>query len=121
MSAATIHQMAERVADMMQERMGVSGKDLAAKLKRGKRMLPRKVANAAQALADAAEKARNPKLLVQIDQAQVAESYDICVRHLGTLRAGGRKMGLLVSVAATVAMGLLILGVVVIAVQQMAG
>ena len=121
MSAVTIHQMAERVASLMEERLGVSGKDLATKLRRGKRRLPRKVAAAAQALAESAESARNPKLLVQIDQAAVARNYDVCVRHLGSVRAGSRGKGLLVSIAATLALGLLIVGVVVIAVQRMRG
>jgi len=121
MSAVTIHQMADRVADMMEQRLGVSGKDLAAKLRRAKRRLPRKVAAAAQGLADASEQAKNPKLLVQINQAAVAENYDICVRHLATVKPGGRTKGLLINVAATLVFGLLILGAVVIAVQKMRG
>jgi len=121
MSAVTIHQMAERVAAMMEERLGVSGNDLAAKLRRGKRSLPRKVALAAQALADASENAKNPKLLVQINQADVANSYDVCVRHLATVKPGGRMKGLVINAAATVALGLLILGVVIVIVRQMNG
>ena len=121
MSAVTIHQMAQRVADMMEQRLGVSGKDLGAKLRRGKRQLPRKVALAAQELSDASERAKNPKLLVQIDQAKVAASYDICVRHLSQVKPGGRAKGLLISVAATVALGLLILGVGIIVVLRMRG
>lgn len=121
MSAVTIHQMAGRVAEMMEERLGVSGKDLTAKLRRGKRRLPRKVAVAAAELAAASERAKNPKLLVQINHAAVAENYDICVRHLATVKAGGRMRGLLINVGATLAMGLLIVGAVVIAVQQMRG
>lgn len=121
MSAVTIHQMAERVADMLEQRLGASGKDLTAKLRRVKRRLPRKVASAAQELADASERAKNPKLLVQINQTTVAENYDVCVRHLATVKAGGRARGLLISVAATLALGLLILAVVVIAVQRMRG
>ena len=121
MSAVTIQQMAERVAEMMEERLGVSGKDLATKLRRGSRRLPRKAALAAQGLAESAEQAKNPKLLVQINQTTVAENYDICVRHLATLKAGGRTRGLLINVAATLALGLLILSAIVIAIQRMRG
>ncbi len=121
MSAVTILQMAERVADMMEERLGVSGKDLATKLKRGKRRLPRKVAAAAQELADSADRAKNPKLFVQIDQARVADAYDICVRYLATIKTGGRLRGLLINAAATVLLGMLILGAVVVALQRMRG
>lgn len=121
MSAVTIHQMADRISGLLEERLGATGKDLPSKLRKCKRRLPRKVAAAAQALADAAQQANNPKLLVQIDQAAVAQNYDTCVRHLSALRAGGRATGTLINVAATVVAGLLILGAVVIGVMRMRG
>lgn len=121
MSAIAIQQMAERVADMMEERFGVRNKDLSTKLRKGKRYLPRKVAAAAEELAGFAEKSKNPKLLVQIDQARVAAVYDICVRHLSGVKAGGRLKAILINVVATVAFGLLIMGVAVIVLQRIQG
>lgn len=121
MSAVTIQQMADRVAGMLEERLGVRGKDLKTKARKAGRLVPRRVRDALSELADLAERAQNPKLLVQIDQARVAECYDICQKHLATLRPGGRRLISLAGVAASVAFGLLVLGLVVLAVQRMQG
>ena len=121
MSAITIQQMADRVAGLMEQRLGVRGNGLAEKLRRGGRRLPRKVRAQAQELADYAEKAKNPKLLVQIDQARVAACYDGCLRHLSGLGGGSATLRVLVRVVVTVALGLLLVGGVVLLVQQLQG
>ncbi|MCU0900534.1 MAG: hypothetical protein MUC82_08570 [Cypionkella sp.] len=121
MSAVTIQQMADRIAGLMEERLGVRGKDLPEKLQRGGRLLPRSVRAKAKELADFAEKSKNPKLLVQIDQARVALCYDACLRHLMSLRHGSARMRLLVNIAVTLALGLLALGAVILLVQRMQG
>ena len=74
MSVATIRQMADRVADLMETRLRVKGRDLPEKLKRGGGRLPRKVRNAASLLAEASEMALNPKLQVRVDEGRVAEA-----------------------------------------------
>ena len=121
MSAVAIQQMADRVADLMEERLRVYGVGLSAKLRKGKRHLPRKVAAAARELADAAEKAQNPKLLVQIDQGKVAQNYDVCVRHLTGINPRNPLITLLTGVAVTLALGLLLMGVVFIVLQRARG
>lgn len=121
MSAVVIRQMADRVADLMEERLRVRGVGLSAKLRKGRRHLPRKVALAATELADCAEKAQNPKLLVQIDQAKVAENYDICVRHLTGVKAINRTTSLLIGMAATLALGVLFLVAVFLVLQRARG
>jgi hypothetical protein len=121
MSAIAIQQMADRVADLIEQRLGIRGKDLATKARKARRALPRKVALAAGELAQLAEQAQNPKLLVQVDQGRVAELYDICVRHLSSLQARSRLLTRLINVAATLAFGLLLLGAGVIAILRMRG
>lgn len=115
MSAISIQQMAERVAQLMEHRLGARGDGLQAKLKSRGRSLPRKVRHAADALAQAADFAQNPKLLLQIDHAELARNYDTCLRHLGGLkpRAGWLDgiLALAVSVATTLfVVALLVLG-----------
>jgi hypothetical protein len=121
MSAVTLQQMANRVAGLIEERLGVRGNGLDEKLRRGGRHLPRSVRAKARELADFAEKAKNPKLLVQIDQARAAACYDACLRYLSAQRAGSVRMRALVRVASTVALGLLVLGAVILLVQRMQG
>ena len=108
MSMVAIQQMADRVAQLLQEKLKLGGRDLAAKLRRGKRLLPRKVRDAAERLATAAEKSRNPKLMGQVDMRQVADAYDVCVRHLVGIDPAERRRGTLVGMVETVGIGVLI-------------
>lgn len=116
-----IQQMADRVAALMEERLGIKGANLATKVRKAGRLLPRKVRAAASDLASAAERAQNPKLLVQIDQGKVASDYDVCVRYLSSRRPGGRLAGVLKNVGMTLLLGLVLLGLVYFTIQRMRG
>lgn len=109
MSALTIQQMADRVAQLLKERLGVGGKGLAAKMKRAGRLLPRKVRDAGKQLAVSAQKAQNPKLLGQIDMGEVTEAYDVCLKHLIAIDPVDRKRGYLAGMIGSVAFGVLVL------------
>lgn len=102
MGAITIQQMADRVSALLEERLRIRGADLAEKLKRGGRHLPRKVRDAAGRLSVAAQLAQNPKLLLQIDESEVAEAYDICLRYLSPLGAGARRKAMLQGVLGSI-------------------
>ncbi len=115
MSSVAIQQMADRVAALLEERMSLGGRDLSAKLRKGGRMLPRKTREAAELLAKAAERAKNPKLLGQIDMGEVATAYDTCVRHLMTVDPSGRKRDLVAGMLSSVGFGVLGLGLAIIA------
>ena len=121
MSAVTIQQMADRVAALMEERLHLRGKGLEAKVRKGGRLLPRKVRAAAELLAEASKMAQNPRLLMQIDDGAVAEAYDICVRHLGGVAAGSRRMDALVGIAGSIAFSVLVVAVLVLAVLYWRG
>ncbi len=91
MSAITIQQMANRIAELLEERLSVSGSGLADKLKRGGDKLPRKVRAAATELARSAEMAQSPKLYLQLDQEAIARAYDLCSQHLNGLQKWDRR------------------------------
>ena len=94
MSAIAIQQMAERVAALLEERLGVKGRGLGDKVRRAGGKLPRKVREAALALARAAEMAPVPKLFLQLDPEDVANDYDVCLRFLNGLDKWDRRKGL---------------------------
>jgi hypothetical protein len=116
MNAVAIQQMADRVAQLLEERLALRGRGLAAKLDKGGRLLPRRVREAADSLAKAAEQAANPKLLGQIDMSQVAEAYDSCVRHLMTVDPASQRRDTLAGMAGFVGYGVLFLVIAIIAV-----
>lgn len=107
MSAISIRQMADRIAALMEEKLRARGKGLTAKLHSQGRRLPRKVRAAATAVAQEAEKAQNPKLLLQVDHAALARNYDICLHHLTRLKAHSGWFGVTAALAASVAMSVL--------------
>lgn len=111
MSAVTIQQMADRVAQLLEERLGLGGRDLSAKLKRAGRTLPKKVRDAGRVLVTAAQRAQNPKLLGQVDMGQVTEAYDVCVKHLVAIDPVGRRRDLLAGMVGSVGFGVLVLAV----------
>lgn len=114
MSAVAIQQMADRVAQLLEERLGLSGRDLEAKLRKGGRMLPRKVREGAELLAKTAEKAKNPKLLGQIDMGGVTDAYDACVRHLTSVDPKGRRRDTIAGMVSFVGYGVLFLVIAIL-------
>lgn len=114
MSAVTITQMADRVSSLLEERLGTRGRTLSDKLRKAGRRLPRRVRAAAAALAEAREMAQNPKLLVQLDEAQVAQNYDIVLRHLGGVNRRALRRGAILNFAASVAFSILVVGIGVV-------
>ncbi|MCX7288198.1 MAG: hypothetical protein NTW20_11765 [Rhodobacterales bacterium] len=116
MSAVAIQQMADRVAQLLEERLSLGGQDLAAKLQRGGRLLPKRVRDGAEFLAASAEKAKNPKLLGQVDMGAVSDAYDACVRHLITLDPARRRKDAWNGAISFVGYGLVFLIIAIIAV-----
>ncbi len=116
MSSVAIQQMADRVAQLMEERLGIKGRDLGSALRKGARGLPKRVREAAEVLAVSAEKSKNPKLLAQIDMGAVTQAYDTCVRHLTTIDPTGRRRDAFSGMIRFVGGGLLLLAMGITAV-----
>jgi hypothetical protein len=115
MSSVAIQQMADRVAQLMEDRLGIGGRDLAGRLRKAGRMLPKRVREAAQLLADAAAKAKNPKLLGQIDMGAVSDAYDTCLKHLTAIDPGDRKRSVLSGMVGFVGGGIFLLAIGIVA------
>lgn len=113
MSAVTIQQMADRVAQLMEERLSVRARDLSAKLRKGGRLLPRRVRAAAGRLAVAAQQAQNPRLLGQIEMGDVSEAYDLCVRYLSAVDPAKSRRDYFADVFSSIGFGVLVAGLLV--------
>lgn len=121
MGAATIQQMATRVAQLMERRFGLRAATLQEALRKAGRKLPKKVLLAAKVLAQADEHSKNAKLLMQLNEPEIANAYDLCVTHLnkGTLK--GDRRARVIGAAATLATILLLVGVSLIALLRWRG
>lgn len=109
MGKTTITQMADRVSELIALRLRIKGR-LEVQVPRTRRLLPKAVFAAAEAMVEAQEMARNPKFIARIDEEAVATAYDILVRHLNGVDRGARIKGLLLDIAARIAFALLVVG-----------
>ena len=121
MTGVPIQRMAERVAELMEERLGIRGEGLAEKLRKAGRSLPRKLRLAAEKLNASAELAQNPKLLLQVDQEATAQAYDVCVRYLTKLKTHKRHGTRALWLAANVAFVVLLIAGAALAVMRWRG
>ena len=83
MTQLALKQMADRISDLLDQKMRIKGKDLSDKLSKGGHRLPRRVREAAGVLARMSELAANPKLMKQVDFEAASQAYDLCLRQLG--------------------------------------
>ena len=121
MSAITIQQMADRVSDLVGERLRVKGATLQDRLTKAGRRLPRKVRNAGEALVQATQMVQSPKLLMQIDDGKVAAAYDICLKHLNTVNPTAARRGAILNIAASIAFSLLVVAALLVTVLYLRG
>lgn len=121
MGAATIEQMANRVAGLIEDRLHIRGDGLKEKIRKAGRRLPAKVLTEARFLETAALQARNPKLLMQIDEARVAQAYDVCVKYLTSVNPGAIRRAAILGRLTAIVFYLLIVAVLVFAVLYLRG
>jgi hypothetical protein len=114
MGPAAIHAMTDRIAQLMEQKLAIRGKGLAAKLKRGGRLLPRQVRAAAQNLVQAADMANSPRLAMQVDNGRVTSAYDACVKHLSALPTAAGWGAYALASLRSIAFGILVIGAAVI-------
>lgn len=121
MGAGTIEQMANRVSGLMEDRLHIRGKTLAEKIRKAGRRLPTNIRAEARFLETAAIQAQNPKLLMQIDEARVAEAYDACVKYLTTINTSALRRAAFLGALTSIAFILFIVGLLVLAVLYLRG
>lgn len=80
--SVSVQQMADRVAALLEERLGLKGDGLAEKVARGGARLPRHLREEAEILAGALEAVRTGRFHGEIDHARAAAAYDVLVRGL---------------------------------------
>lgn len=101
-----VRDMADEVAALMEDRLGIGGRGLAEKLRRGGRLLPRRIRREAGRLARAAEAAQNPRLIPLQDMERLRRAHGLCVAHLRPIGLWRRRRGRL---ADLLAFGVLVL------------
>lgn len=88
---------ADRLAQLIEEKLDVRGNGLQAKIGRGGRKLPRAVREAGEQLLLAQRMAANPKLARQVDYPRIAAACDIAERTLGRIDPWERRKTIVVN------------------------
>ncbi|MDJ0826024.1 MAG: hypothetical protein QNJ16_11030 [Rhodobacter sp.] len=116
MADDTITTRTERLAKLMEDRLGIGGRGLEAKLRKAGRSLPKWVRRRAAKLVEAERRMGHPKLSRQIDPAGLDRAYRQCERYLDNIdpmdRHKDRILGFLAVNA--VNLGILAIGLLVV-------
>lgn len=115
MTDAPLPEANAELARLMRDRLGIRGPEtLAAKMRRGGRLLPRALRNEGQWLAEMEALWPHPKLRRQIDAARVTHAQAALRSHLLAIDPRDRLVGSIIGILAPLAFNLLLLGALVI-------
>lgn len=121
----SIRPMADEVAGLMAARFGGARRGhpvpLEMMIKRRGGALPRKLRREAMLLAQADRVSGQPKLSRQLDFDRLDHAYRALTAHLRPLGQGARLWSGMLSIAASVVFGLLMLGLIVIWIMRLRG
>lgn len=100
---------AEAVRALMEERLGVKGRDLASVMRKGRRMLPRWLRKQAAVLVAAERAVHSPKTAKQIDRTAVMTAYDLITTHLRAINVNAQRRDKMLKLAGVIAFQVLLL------------
>ena len=107
---------ADRLAAMLEERLGIRGRGLEAKLRRAGRLLPSHIHRSAGLVVEAAHLQASPKLARRIDEQKVVSACKSVEKYLSTIDPNARRMDRIIGFLSSNAFNLLATGGLVIAV-----
>lgn len=92
-SAIVIQQKVGRIADLLEQRLGLQGPTLRKRVQQGRRRLPADLRGAVDRLCNAEAMAMQPRLLLQIDDAALDRDYRLLVKRLEAMPVGHARHG----------------------------
>jgi hypothetical protein len=109
-------EQADQIAALLQDRLGIRGKGLAAKLRRAGRLLPRHVRRQAEVLVQAVQMQASPKMARMVDGEAAQKAYQDCENYLSGIDAWDRRKGRIIGILSTSALNLLAVAALVVVV-----
>lgn len=112
---ASINARIKRLQDALDAAFGVRANNLERALRRTGRRLPRRLRAEAHKVAKTQEIGNHPKLLRQVDSAELSAAEERIVGYLKTIDRADQRRGKIVNIAAAIASNLLLVftGVVI--------
>ncbi len=103
-----VNALADEVAGLIGERLGVRGSTLAHRVSRVRRRLPPDLRVAAADLVDAQHMAANPRLARRIDPNRVARAHAALVAHLTSIDRSAARRATVLDMIATLGFQVLV-------------
>ncbi|WP_138422687.1 hypothetical protein [Maritimibacter alexandrii] len=116
-----LHERAERLAKLMEERLDIRGDGLATKTRRAGRRIPRWVRRELDVLVEALERVDHPKLAQQVDYARIETGTRRAEGWLENVDAWDRRKSVLIHWLAGNAMNILIVIAITLALMGWRG
>ena len=117
----TVTMRSDRLADLIEKRLGVRGRGLEAKLRKAGRLLPRWLRHEASRLVEAERLMAHPKLRMQTDPTTLDRAYRQCEKWLKAVDPAERRKGRVLAFLGVNAANLLIVSAAFIAYLVWAG
>ena len=93
-SASIVERKAQRVSELMQDRLGLRGRTLMRQAQRGARVMDRDLRAAALRLGKLDDLARRSKQVVAVDEYQMDQDYRLLIRKLEMMPPGAHRTDL---------------------------
>ena len=100
-----------KLRGLMQQKLGVRGRDLDQSLRRAGRRLPKSVRKRGAALLRAESLAQNPKTARQVDAEAVERDFEVVRAYLAKIDVGEMRKARLLSVTGAVAANMIVVSV----------
>lgn len=111
----------DRIATMMEERLGVRGDGLEAKLHRAGRRLPKWVRREVAQLVEAEQRLGHPKLMMQTDPVVIEHAAKRCEKFLKSVDPAERRKEAILGFLALNSLNMLLIAAAFIAYMAWAG
>ncbi len=113
--------MADHIAELLEQRLRIRGRDLETKLRKAGRLLPKLVRQQAAVIVQALKLQGHPKLDRRQDHLASQRAYDTCVKHLTEIDTADRRKGAIIGFLSTNAFNLLVVTALLIAALRWQG
>lgn len=111
----------DKIAALMEERLGIRGDGFEAKVARAGRLLPRKLRREAAVLVEARRMAAHPRLRCRVDDRRLRKAARVFERYLVRIDPAERRVTRLVNWLAGNALNILIVAALTVAVLAWRG
>ncbi|WP_166417584.1 hypothetical protein [Cochlodiniinecator piscidefendens] len=121
MAVDTVEVLSAEIFELMGEKLSVRGGNLAERVRKAGRMLPRHVRREVGYLIEAIELSEHPKFASRVDERRVKSAHRVCLHHLKSVNVADRRIGTVLTILGGTALAIILVGAGLIAVLTIRG